>query len=536
MKKIADVAARLNEFVDKTALVDFYSRRAQIKGGKVWSGGLLQVVQGGPDDFDGYAFHKGGRSEIQFNAGFEEGPYFRYGLAFSLEPSQSLPNPIIKLRGNIDRFNAGVSLLPELKQMRMWWYAARKRSSDSVVGEIPRTIAANGNFIFVGERVKVGSGGLSDQQLQRAANVMASLLPVYEFVEGNQIPTVPFKVARLCWNTEFWQRPSGRGGKLGGEKAFESEHGFGHEEWLFDHSQLYLGHKYGFIQALNHSHKTYAGKRVDLLLYTIDQKTKARYWVAAIRGAEVLTQDGAADASRVFRAKGWLRDMRKQVQSLGLDPATLSDANPIELVNLRYKPSGLTVFDPPVQFPADELPSAYYGTLQNVPVGQRDMVDGSAAAQALRESNINKLKASRRAFHESKEIDLVQKQWQAKLRDSLKKDLQNAVVSVEAHVCGHQVDIVVERGRKRLFVELKTLTIVKQAIRQALAQLLEYCYWPPDDSRAHALLIVGAGEADDEDDQYLRLLRDRFSIPVYYLTYRDGSIPGIGSLVDDVLG
>lgn len=39
------------------------------------------------------------------------------------------------------------------------------------------------------------------------------------------------KVARLCWNTNEWRRPSGRKGKSKSNDAYENEMGFGHEEW-----------------------------------------------------------------------------------------------------------------------------------------------------------------------------------------------------------------------------------------------------------------------------------------------------------------
>jgi hypothetical protein len=54
-----------------------------------------------------YTFHKGGRTELQFNLGLEggpEGPDFRYGVAFSFEPSQSLPS-IEPLIPKVARFN-----------------------------------------------------------------------------------------------------------------------------------------------------------------------------------------------------------------------------------------------------------------------------------------------------------------------------------------------------------------------------------------------------------------------------------------------
>ena len=43
--------------------------------------------------FDSYAFHVGGRTELQFNIGLESGDEdLRYGVAFSLETNQTLPD------------------------------------------------------------------------------------------------------------------------------------------------------------------------------------------------------------------------------------------------------------------------------------------------------------------------------------------------------------------------------------------------------------------------------------------------------------
>src|SRR5206468_1487151 len=53
---------------------------------------------------DGYAFHYGGRTELQFNIGFEPHDMFRHGVAFSFETSQTLPDPDVLLL-NAQRFN-----------------------------------------------------------------------------------------------------------------------------------------------------------------------------------------------------------------------------------------------------------------------------------------------------------------------------------------------------------------------------------------------------------------------------------------------
>src|SRR5689334_20507461 len=53
---------------------------------------------------DGYAYHDGGRKELQFNIGFED-DQFRFGVAFSFEPSRTLPD-VTELAPKVDLFNA----------------------------------------------------------------------------------------------------------------------------------------------------------------------------------------------------------------------------------------------------------------------------------------------------------------------------------------------------------------------------------------------------------------------------------------------
>ena len=67
----------------------------------------------------------------------------------------------------------------------------------------------------------------------------------------------------------------------------------------------------------------------------------------------------------------------------------------------------------------------------------------------------------------------------------------------------------------KLFFELKTATTVKNAIRQALGQLLEYNHYP-NNNKADKLIIVTVLEPTKEDIQYLQGLRTVYQIPVYY--------------------
>ena len=72
-----------------------------------------------------WAFQYGGRPELQFNIGLErvsDADELRHGVAFSFEPSQSLPS--------IDVLIQKVRLFNDFMHMRMWHHASRERSAD----------------------------------------------------------------------------------------------------------------------------------------------------------------------------------------------------------------------------------------------------------------------------------------------------------------------------------------------------------------------------------------------------------------------
>jgi hypothetical protein len=132
---------------------------------------------------DEWAFHHGGRKEIQFNIGFEhldEIDDLRYGIAFSLETSQSLPK-IDVLIPKIKLFNDFIQLYSEeYADMRMWHYMRDVRSFDYMPTIIPPELVTNGVFIFLGKRqslVKLDNELLLD--------VLDRLLPLYKYVESD---------------------------------------------------------------------------------------------------------------------------------------------------------------------------------------------------------------------------------------------------------------------------------------------------------------------------------------------------------------
>lgn len=178
--EIFELAQKLNVASKNYKIGDLQRIRATIKGKKRPAG--KDIFNTGKINSDGtWAFHYGGRSELQFNIGKEkEG--IRYGLAFSLEPSQSFPGKSILslLCPKILRLNCLIREKPELfSDYKYWWYWNNERSQPSNLVTIPSEIIKLKSFIFFGKLIK-------EQELD--INVILhefdKMLSIYLLVEG----------------------------------------------------------------------------------------------------------------------------------------------------------------------------------------------------------------------------------------------------------------------------------------------------------------------------------------------------------------
>ena len=59
----------------------------------------------------------------------------------------------------------------------------------------------------------------------------------------------------------------------------------------------------------------------DVSLFTINNKTKQRYWVGEILGAERVIKKEKGAIVRKYRKRGWDSEMRKQLKGYSLDNA-----------------------------------------------------------------------------------------------------------------------------------------------------------------------------------------------------------------------
>lgn len=136
--------------------------------------------------FEEWGWHYGGRKELQFNIGIE-GDFLRYGVAFSLECSQSLPSIEI-LIPKIALFNEYLNeYCEDFSDLRMWHYEGNGRSSEYMPSSIPQERVREGVFIFLGGRLEK-----SRIDYDLILETLDRLLPIYLCTEGGH-PDVAIK-------------------------------------------------------------------------------------------------------------------------------------------------------------------------------------------------------------------------------------------------------------------------------------------------------------------------------------------------------
>lgn len=178
--RIQLLANALNEGSTRFEIGRLQSLRAELKGIAVASRPIFGIQSIKPR----FAFHLGGRTELQFNIAedaLDDRPRVRHGVGFSLETNPTLPT-IAPMLPKLKRFDDYVSRHPgDFNRFRMWcWHAAKEfRSPDLPVGPIPQEWRANGRFIAIGRHGRPGE--IAPEEILRDFD---RLIPLYVYVES----------------------------------------------------------------------------------------------------------------------------------------------------------------------------------------------------------------------------------------------------------------------------------------------------------------------------------------------------------------
>jgi hypothetical protein len=176
---IQRIAGKLNELAPPHTIGKLQDIRRQLKGLNRRPGDKIFSAQ---TTFDHWAFHHGGRTELQFNIGYADGDKnddLRHGVAFSFKLSQTLKSidilvPKVKFFNDFMKLNIG-----DFSDMRIWHYDYHDhRSTDYPPGLISSALVKEGVFVFLGNRQSA-----KKIDYEEILDDFDRLLPLYQYVE-----------------------------------------------------------------------------------------------------------------------------------------------------------------------------------------------------------------------------------------------------------------------------------------------------------------------------------------------------------------
>ncbi len=326
------------------------------------------------------------------------------------------------------------------------------------------------------------------------------------------------KLVRICWNTNSWTKPSGPEGKSKNKKAYEEIVGYGHEEWLFDLEKIIDGYHYGFLQAAHSGRDIHKDKIYNINLYTINSSTGTRWWVGSIKNVQWVHVDESKNIYKEYKNRGWFEEMLRHLKNVDASVEDFANIDPSIFVTVKFHSNDVELETPPKQFNADD--PAINATYYNLQPYNGKPSFTTSSFNFVAGHNPGKTRGWVIYADHKTEKDLLHNQIQNSTYLQFTKQFGNENVGTEQLTeNGTKIDIVVRNENEKFtFYEIKTSSSLIGSIREALSQLLEYAYYPAKEE-ASKLVVISPNNITTEVLDYLKHLRSKFNLPIYYQVF-----------------
>ena len=319
------------------------------------------------------------------------------------------------------------------------------------------------------------------------------------------------KLSRICWNTENWKFPSGSQGKSFATDSYESNYGFGYEEWLFDKFKIVDEYHYAFLQPLFLKTGKHENKNYNISLLTINNLNK-KYFAGEIRNVECITREESERVFHIYKQKGWIDQMKNDVLKVGANHHKLNEAEPHTFFNIRFQFKDVSLPEDLIEIATDDInitTSRYKLLPQKAQIGLQPMHEEGSEP----EGNHKNTKKRKKVFNVDCEYDPYHDQMQNAIFDLLKNSDQYNYKKVFIEKGRVDIKAITNENTCHYF-ELKTCN-AKQSIRLALGQILEYAYFP-ENELAEKLIIIADDKPSENVVKYLNHIRSKFDLPISY--------------------
>lgn len=326
------------------------------------------------------------------------------------------------------------------------------------------------------------------------------------------------KMARICWNSNNWIKPSGKIGKSL-NNSFELDNAFGHEEWLFDLDKLIEGHHFSYLQSIDENkQKLYSGEYIDILLFTIKTIKKnitVKYWVGWINNAYVLSFEESKEIYEKYKENKWLDEMKNDLLYVEAKYKTIYSSK--NIFNVKFLPEDFHWINGTdlQEFSENEKLKASYYNLYDINNNDfKKLIEQKYEIVKKSRSSKTKNVIGKSSEGYNKEYENIH----GKLLDAFYEYLDNLFpmkVSKEAIIkpTNNRIDIYQETDDKNIIYEIKAYPDLKHSFRIALGQLLEYGYYPNRDKK-YKLVLVSYKNIEKQLKEYIDNLNIMFNIDI----------------------
>lgn len=317
------------------------------------------------------------------------------------------------------------------------------------------------------------------------------------------------KIARICWNTKGWKRPSGSEGKSNSEGSYEKTLGFGHEEWLLDRSRIVNGYHYAFLQAMNTKSHKHDGRVYDIHLFAISPY-KQKIYIGCLHNVHGITPEESKWVYKRYRKEGWIEEMKQDILYAGGTPKDLKPS----MFNVKFK------------FSDADIDLSNSPIIEKNSIGHRyNLMDKKEDFKFVKDEEGKLVYLDTETFYRTTlggtvAIDPVHKKIQNAVYDILKDQYVHLYLEDGQNEGIQRVDmkgILKDSLNEWHYFEVKTSS-ARRSIREALGQILEYNHYPST-TRAQKMFIIGAEKPDEHDRKYMNKLRDEYHIPIWFRWY-----------------
>lgn len=318
------------------------------------------------------------------------------------------------------------------------------------------------------------------------------------------------KLSKICWNTEGWKFPSGSKGKSVSQESYESDSGYGHEEWLFDKTKIINGYHYAFLQPLNITSDKHENEIYNISLYTINNQQKV-YFVGEMKDVECITPAESVNIFKLYKGKGWIDSMKNDIERVGANSNKFLETEPEIFFNIKFKFENLTRPDELLEISNHDI-NVTTNRYKLLPKNNPILIETEPEEDG-HEGNKKNTKRRKRVFNSDSEFDPYHDMMQNAIVDLLRKSKKYNYRKVYIEKSHVDIKAITHDGIWHYF-ELKTSS-PKQSIRLALGQIMEYAFFPNKD-KAEKLIIVADEKPNDDVITYLEYIRNKFDLPITY--------------------